>query len=124
MIENSTGNRKVLGSIPSRVSKLKYSLKFQLIIDDVKRYSKSQVDTPRKKFYLNFGNSYFKLISSIRSKNFFRANINLFQFNTSRFKPFLNKRNYFFNIIYLIKKIFFGLNTVLAKTIEIIYLIL
>ena len=60
---------------------------------------KGIMSTPRKNIYLNLRNRYFNLISSIQSKNNFRTNINLFGFNKSPFKPFLNKGNYFFNII-------------------------
>ena len=54
--------------------------------------------TRRKKIYLNLRNRVFNLISSMRSENTVRTNINLFDFKKSRFEPFLNKRNYFTNI--------------------------
>ena len=41
--------------------------------------------TPRKKFYLNLKNRFFNFISSIRSKNTFKTNINLFDFEKSSF---------------------------------------
>ena len=58
--------------------------------------------TPRKKFYLNFKNRFFNFISSIGNKNTFRTNMYLFYFKKLLFQPFLNERNYSFNIIYLI----------------------
>ena len=48
--------------------------------------------SPRKKFYLNLRNRFLNLISSIQSKNTFRTNISLFDFNRSRFYYFLNNK--------------------------------
>ena len=42
----------------------------------------------REKLDLNLRNRFLNFISSIRDKNTFRTNINLFGFKKSRFKPF------------------------------------
>ena len=70
--------------------------------------------TPRKKFYLKLRNRFSNFISSIRSKNTFRTNINLFNF----------KKLFFEHYSFDLKKYLFDLNTVLAKSKEIIYFIL
>ena len=58
--------------------------------------------TPRKKFYSNLSNRLFNFVTSIRSENTFKTNINLFHSEKSPFQPILNERNSFFNIIYLV----------------------
>ena len=44
-----------------------------------------QQNTHRKSFICDLRKRFFKFISSIRSKNTFRTNKNLFDFNKSRF---------------------------------------
>ena len=74
-----------------------------LLIDSSKRSLWAVLlHTPRKKFYLNLRNRFFYLISLIRTENIFITDIHLFCFKKSRFYPFFNESNYFFNIIYLI----------------------
>ena len=76
-------------------------------------------------FTFVFDYRFFNFISLIRNKNTFKTNKNSFEFKKSRFEPFSNKINYFLRLFIWFKKIFFfGSNTVLAKTKELIHVVL
>ena len=59
--------------------------KFSLILYHLKACRHSKLPTRRKEFHLNLRNRLFNFIFSIRNKNTFRTNINLFHLNKSRF---------------------------------------
>ena len=72
-----------------RTSAIRYRFDDLTEVEDLKKQRdlvlRLRVQTPRKKFYFNIRNRFFNFISSIRSKNSFRTNINLFDFKKSSF---------------------------------------